>query len=107
MPPRRYSDDDEIIWKAIAIVTAFLIILGAIIAFAKVAWILFLIISIILLASWYFSREDILFNLGIASLIICLVFLIIAFVIGGSELGKTAQEFYSLAVNISRIRLTP
>lgn len=107
MPPKRYSDNDEIIWKIIAIVTAFLIILGAIIKFAQVAWILFLIISIFFFVAWYFIKDDILLQLGIGSLFICLIFLVIAVIIGGSEIGKTAQEFYSLAVNISRQRLTP
>ncbi len=105
--PRRTSDNDEIIWKAIAVVAAALIILGLIIEISKVLWILFLFISIFSFVYWYYSRDDMAFNVCIVSFIICLVFFVIAYIVGGSSIGKTSQEFYSLAVNISRVQLNP
>jgi hypothetical protein len=105
--PRRSSDNDDIIWKAIAVVAAFLIILGAIIKFSQVAWILSLFISICSFAYWYYTRDDMAFNIGAVSLIICIIFIVIGYVIGGTEIGKTSQEFYSMAVNISRVKLSP
>lgn len=105
--PRRTSDNDEIMWKAIAVVAAALIILGFIIEISKVLWVLFLVISIFSLVYWYYSRDDMAFNIGIVSLLICIIFIIIGYIVGGSEIGKTSQEFYSLAVNISRVRLNP
>jgi hypothetical protein len=105
--PRRSSDNDDIIWKAIAVVAAFLIILGLIIAISKVLWILFLVIAIFSYIYWYYSRDEMALNICVVSLIICTIFVIIGFVIGDTEIGKTSQEFYSMAVNISRVKLNP